>query len=62
MITGGGIRTKRYADKNKTRVASYAKNFEPGRSSFLGPGDEEKLHGSLIRKPDGRWNSAAGIL
>ena len=38
--------------QNATSVASYAKNFSSGRWSFFGPGDEEKLYGSLIRKAE----------
>ena len=37
--------------QNAIRVLSYAKDFEPGRWSLLGLGDEEKWYGSLIDKP-----------
>ena len=41
------------------RVAQFAENFKPGQRSFLGPGDEERWYGSLIKKPHGEWNSIA---
>ena len=45
--------------QNAMQVSSYAKDFEPGRWSFLGLGDEEKWCGSLIDKPLEKWSSTA---
>ena len=48
--------------QNEIRVASFAKDFEPGRLLFFRPGDGEKWYGSLIDKPMEKWNSTATIM
>ena len=45
--------------ENAIRVAPLAKNFKPGRWSFLGLGHEEKRYGSLIVKPTENGTAAA---
>ena len=39
--------------QNTILVALFAKDIEPGRWSFLGPGNGERWYGSLIEKPMG---------
>ena len=46
--------------RNAIRVASFARDFEPGRRSFLGPGNEEKWYGSLIETPFGELELYSG--
>ena len=48
--------------ENATHVASLARDIEPGRWSFLGPGDEKLWYGSLTHKPEGKGNSTAKIM
>ena len=48
--------------QNAIQVASCAKDFELGRWSFLGFGEEEEWYGSLIDKPLERWNSTAEMM
>ena len=38
-------------------VRYYAKEFQRGHWSFLGPGDEEKWYGTC--KPEGKWDQQA---
>ena len=47
---------------NSPDVAAYARRFPKGHRSFLGPGSEEKWYGTHIHKPNGSWNSVAGLL
>ena len=48
--------------QSETRLASCAKDCEPGRWSPPGPGDEEKLYASSIDKPQEKWNATAEIM
>ena len=46
--------------QNAIQVSSYAKNFKPGRWSFLGSGDEEKWYGILVHNPLGELELNSG--
>ena len=40
-------------------VSIYARRFQPGRWSFLGPGSEKKWYSTHEYKPQGEWNRVA---
>ena len=44
---------------NSEKVKNYAKRFQRGHRSLLGPGDEEKWYGTHTYKPEGKWNTTA---
>ena len=60
--TGHRKHSEESCKQSETRLASCAKDFEPGRWSLLGPGDEEKLYASSIYKPEEKWNATADIM
>ena len=44
---------------NSKKIADYARKFQRGRWSFLGPGSEKKWCGTYSDKPDGSWDKTA---
>ena len=44
---------------NAHRVTEYARRFNRGHRSFLGPGSDKKRYGTHVSKPDGQWDEAA---
>ena len=40
----------------------FCKKISVGTWSFLGPGEEEKWHGTHYHKPEGQWNTTAGVM
>ena len=46
------VNTER-CEYNSQTVANYARRFPRGHWSFLGPGSEEKWHGTYTNRPDG---------
>ena len=44
---------------NSEQVRDYAKKFQRGHWSFLGPGNEEKWYGTYTHKPEGIWDRQA---
>ena len=44
---------------NAREASDYAKEFQRGHWSFLGPGDEEKWYGTCNYKPEGKWDQHA---
>ena len=47
---------------NSLNVRDYAHRFPKGHWSFLGPGTEEKRHGTHTCKPEGKWNHCADVM
>ena len=48
--------------QNSSRVSADAKNFPTGCSTFFGPSDEGKCHGTISHKPEGKWNNTAKVM
>ena len=44
---------------NSKEVRDYAKRFQRGHWSFLGPGNEEKWYETCCRKPEGKCDTEA---
>ena len=44
---------------NSEQVRDYAKKFQQGHWSFLGPGNEEKWYGTYAYKQEGKWDQQA---
>ena len=40
----------------------FCKKISVGTWSLLGPGEEEKWHGTHYYKPEGQWNTTAGVM
>ena len=47
---------------NSLNVRENAHRFPKGHWSFLGPGTEEKRHGTHTYKPEGKWNHCADVM
>ena len=50
---------ERECNANATLVSIFAKRFQAGRWSFLGPGSEKKWHSTYIDRPQGEWDRVA---
>ena len=47
---------------NFDKVKDFEKKISVGTWSFLGPGEKEKWHGTHYYKPEGQWNTTAGVM
>ena len=61
-IIWGSEDNERECNANADFVSIFARNFPPGRWSFLVPGSEKKWYSTYVDRPQGEWDRIAELM